>query len=301
MAGSWYTETEFWFVPPTTDRNGLRQYMPPKYRQSVEEIFSNLPIDSVLTEIYANRIYALRIWADISFLTVSALVYLFSKEPSMTTGRVRNGRRGFTLVELLVVIAIIGILVALLLPAIQAAREAARRTQCSNHLKQIGLAVHNFHDAQKGLPPLLLGRRRPSFWAVLLPYMEQQSVWNQISFTDTPADSIADGANSGHILTSREAVVPGYFCPSRRTAANGFKTVGDMQGPLGDYAVALWYEQDANLTRPGWDNRQARGLVGYTRHERGTDVRIASAIRNAIRDDEDPQREVLWLRTNRKE
>jgi prepilin-type N-terminal cleavage/methylation domain-containing protein len=104
----------------------------------------------------------------------------------MTTGTVRNVRRGFTLVELLVVIAIIGILVALLLPAIQAAREAARRTQCSNHLKQIGLAVHNFHDAQKGLPPLLLGRRRPSFWAVILPYMEQQSVWNQISFHGYP-------------------------------------------------------------------------------------------------------------------
>ncbi len=165
----------------------------------------------------------------------------------------RGRHRGFTLVELLVVIAIIGVLVALLLPAVQAAREAARRTQCANHLKQIGLAVHNFHDTQGGLPPLMLGRRRPTFWAVILPYMEQGVVWDRISFTNTPADRIEDGLDSGSVLTTRDAVIPTYFCPSRRTATTGLKTSGDMQGPLGDYAVAVWYESSGNLTRGNMD------------------------------------------------
>jgi prepilin-type N-terminal cleavage/methylation domain-containing protein/prepilin-type processing-associated H-X9-DG protein len=101
-------------------------------------------------------------------------------------------RSGFTLVELLVVIAIIGILIALLLPAVQAAREAARRTQCSNNLKQVGLALHNFESAYKCVPPgglsgttvtpsheLLLGGRTGVLhgWTIfLLPYMEQKTV-----------------------------------------------------------------------------------------------------------------------------
>ncbi len=98
-------------------------------------------------------------------------------------------RRGFTLVELLVVIAIIGILVALLLPAIQAAREAARRSQCSNNAKQIGVALQNYHDTHKSFPPgVIWGPGRAPYtlpyhhtWNVMiLPFIEQESLYNTI-------------------------------------------------------------------------------------------------------------------------
>jgi prepilin-type N-terminal cleavage/methylation domain-containing protein/prepilin-type processing-associated H-X9-DG protein len=101
-------------------------------------------------------------------------------------------RRGFTLVELLVVIAIIGILISLLLPAVQAAREAARRSQCINNLKQIGLAIQNHHDAKGALPP---GRNRTltdgnglcfSAYAYLLPYLEADSLYETIDFNANP-------------------------------------------------------------------------------------------------------------------
>jgi len=86
--------------------------------------------------------------------------------------------RAFTLVELLVVIAIIGVLIALLLPAVQAAREAARRMQCTSHLKQIGTAVHTFHQQRRGLPPTnLCNYSRPTFWFLILPYLEQTPVY----------------------------------------------------------------------------------------------------------------------------
>src|SRR5499427_6896199 len=92
-------------------------------------------------------------------------------------------RRAFTLVELLVVIAIIGVLVALLLPAVQAAREAARRMRCQNNLKQIGIAAHNFHDVNGELPRAFSPITGLSWQVNILPFIEQQSLYNQFDTT----------------------------------------------------------------------------------------------------------------------
>ena len=100
---------------------------------------------------------------------------------------VSHGRGGFTLIELLVVIAIIAVLIALLLPAVQQAREAARRSQCKNNLKQVGIALHNFHDTFNHLPtssrPVSGGTVRVSGWARLLPYLDQGPMYNQYNQT----------------------------------------------------------------------------------------------------------------------
>ena len=127
--------------------------------------------------------------------------------------RTRIARAGFTLVELLVVIAIIGMLVALLLPAIQAARESGRRSQCQNNLKQIGLAVQSHHDTRKQFP---MGRNRFDQLAVswaffLLPYMEETSIYNS---WDSHA-RVDDPKNAPAMRTPIET----YACPSRRRAA----------------------------------------------------------------------------------
>ena len=131
-----------------------------------------------------------------------------------------NSRRrsGFTLIELLVVIAIIAILIALLLPAVQQAREAARRTQCRNNLKQIGLALHNYHDVHNTMPPGWIavdetgrhaahdGQSGIGWGAMILPYMEQRNAYELFD----PRLSLLDPVNSAFLRVQ----MPSYKCPS---------------------------------------------------------------------------------------
>lgn len=116
-------------------------------------------------------------------------------------------RDGFTLVELLVVIAIIGILIALLLPAVQAAREAARRSQCSNNLKQIGLALHNYESTFRTLPPGYIVSNRSSTHVHLLPYFEQSASYNLFDFKSDINSSASNQA-------ARQQKIATFQCPS---------------------------------------------------------------------------------------
>ncbi|MCA9087066.1 MAG: DUF1559 domain-containing protein [Planctomycetaceae bacterium] len=122
-----------------------------------------------------------------------------------------NRHRGFTLIELLVVIAIIAILIALLLPAVQQAREAARRSQCKNNIKQIGLALHNYHDTFNTLPAAFYRVNTttpPAAWGwgtMILPYIDQAPLYNTLNPSNPPA--VAPTA-------AVQTVIPAYRCPS---------------------------------------------------------------------------------------
>jgi len=119
-------------------------------------------------------------------------------------------RRGFTLIELLVVIAIIGVLVALLLPAVQMAREAARRSQCSNNLKQYGLAIHNYHDAIGSIPSASLNVWGPMTF--MLPYLELGTLYNAINFSYCGGNCVRTvGAINGTAHTTQVSI---FLCPS---------------------------------------------------------------------------------------
>ena len=197
----------------------------------------------------------------------------------MRHAEVVRRRRAFTLIELLVVIAIIAILIALLLPAVQQAREAARRTQCKNNLKQIGLALHNYHDTYDQLPnfkfayssnqasqnPYIAGgcpgwvRSRGFGWRVaILPYIDQGPLYNQIDQNDGGYSGCFGGIPSGSpTFIARNTVLPAFICPSDPSEVS---RDNNLQGTNYPAAVRARSDQSHSDIRNN-DNTKDLGLI----------------------------------------
>ena len=164
-------------------------------------------------------------------------------------------KRGFTLIELLVVIAIIAILISLLLPAVQQAREAARRTQCKNNLKQIGLALHNYLDVFSAFPPSFVSdistrNTQGGEWSVharILPYLEEANLYNTANLSLT----YEDPANAG----IAQQKVSAFLCPSEVND----KTRSDSNGNAIHYPVSYGFNGGTWFV---WDNATRRGGNG---------------------------------------
>jgi prepilin-type N-terminal cleavage/methylation domain-containing protein len=193
-----------------------------------------------------------------------------------------SSRVAFTLVELLVVIAIIGVLVALLLPAVQAAREAARRSSCQNNLRQIGLATQNFHDSRNMFPPLRIAGAEgwATFWVLIMPYTEQGALYDRWNLTLK---------YSQQVVEARQTQIKSYYCPARRppntlsvaeqlyvtdaTPPPELQAVGNTEvrfgpannipGAVGDYAACIGDMRGLpnNPNAQNWFNVNSNGAI----------------------------------------
>ncbi len=170
----------------------------------------------------------------------------------LTEIEMKKYRTGFTLIELLVVIAIIAVLISLLLPAVQSAREAARRIQCVNNLKQIGLGMHNYASSSGSLPPGMKGCCWGTWIVFVMPFVEQNTLYNSYNFAGTPGtpnEGILRYGGATNITVSR-SLINVYTCPSDNIGM----TFGDKL-TFHNYAV--------NFGSTSLDQRSILNGVGY--------------------------------------
>jgi prepilin-type N-terminal cleavage/methylation domain-containing protein len=224
-------------------------------------------------------------------------------------------RRGFTLVELLVVIAIIGVLVALLLPAVQAAREAARRSQCSNNLKQLGLGLHNYESTHQALPygytlyaqTGVTGNMIAHGWGVrVLPYVEQGPLHDQYNYSISLADAVNQNVLRTHLKVMQCPSTPGqnrlyrFTVPARAIQGVLPSTNVTFDESAGDYApttgVRGVYSNTAYANFPGGAGGQREGALSAN-----SAIRLAEIVdgtSNTILLGELAARNDLWAKVN---
>ncbi len=204
----------------------------------------------------------------------------------MTIQPLANRRSAFTLIELLVVIAIIGILIALLLPAVQKVREAANRMACQNNLKQIGLALHNYHDANGGFPPAKVTTPTTHSWVpLILPYLEQDNLFRQYRLDTNWDDAATNDQDPGGVNQTQLKVL---LCPSAPAGRVGSRGRG-----LTDYAAINQVTRTnpflamVPASDPHWV-----GVLGLNVSRRITDIQDGSS--NTIMVAEDAGKNQLW-------
>ena len=183
---------------------------------------------------------------------------------------------GFTLVELLVVIAIIGILVGLLLPAVQAAREAARRMSCSNNMRQIGLAMHNYESTYRQLPTMYglnTGNAgNVSIQGALLPYLEQANLQNLIDYRLPMQTGCCPGTLNGPYIIPAQTIVPTFRCPSDNGPDIFDVTTLSGRGPIDKYAGNNYHMNLGTGVGTNYDSRRMTDGIVWTNSR----VRFAS-------------------------